>query len=63
MTPHPLEFHGITPPPIGSKKTLCPKCSHARTKADQRCLSVYEVQGSGWECKCHHCGWAEWVPE
>ncbi len=62
MTPHPLEFHGITPPPPGSKKTRCPKCSDTREKRKQRCMSVYAVAG-GWECECHHCGHQEWVPE
>ena len=36
------------------EKTLCPKCSHNRTKSHDRCLSVNIDEGV-WHC--HHCGW------
>lgn len=61
MTPAVTEallWRGITPPPYGSKKTRCPRCSHLRVKAEERCLSVY-VRGWGVEWTCWHCAWTD----
>jgi len=54
-----LMWRGITPPPLGSKKTTCPHCSHTRAKADQRCLSVYH-RNQVVEWRCYHCDWEDW---
>jgi hypothetical protein len=53
-----LMWRGISPPPAGSRKTTCPVCSATRRKADEPCLSVYEVSW-GVEWFCHHCGWED----
>lgn len=39
----------------GNVKTLCPKCSHTRSKTKETCLSANVSEGL-WECK--HCNWA-----
>lgn len=39
----------------GQVKTLCPKCSRERKKANDPCLSV-NIDEQIWNCK--HCGWA-----
>lgn len=61
MTPSHAEtlmWRGITPPPMHSRKTLCPHCSHTRTKDREPCLSVYP--SDGWiDWRCHHCGWED----
>lgn len=61
MTPAVTEallWRGITPPPYGSNRTTCPKCSHARTKRDQRCLLIKVIDG--WvDWKCFHCEWTD----
>jgi len=49
-----LLFNGITPPDAGSRKTLCPKCSHTRKKFDQKCLSI-KVEGDIVSWLCFHC--------
>jgi twinkle protein len=36
-------------------KTTCPKCSHTRKKATQKCLNV-NLEDGIWNC--WHCGWA-----
>lgn len=38
----------------GQVKTVCPKCSHTRSKASEPCLSVNITTGI-WNC--WHCGW------
>ena len=62
MTAHPLEVYGITPPPPGRTRTLCPKCSHTRIKIHEKCLRVVEV-AYGWEVNCKHCNYREWISE
>ena len=51
---------GIAVPPYasGNFRTTCPRCSNARRKRDQRCLSV-DVDGGAW--LCHHCEWRGYV--
>ena len=39
----------------GNTKTLCPECSHTRSKSSDPCLSV-DIDEGVWNC--HHCGWA-----
>lgn len=41
----------------GGHKTLCPKCSHTRTKKTDPCLSV-TIGDDGAVWKCHNCGWS-----
>ena len=53
-----LIWRGITPPPYGSNRTICPQCSKTRKKAHDRCLSVFATDG--WvEWICRHCGWTD----
>lgn len=40
----------------GSRKTLCPKCSHTRKKKKDPCLSV-TIKDEGAAYLCHNCGW------
>jgi len=44
----------------GSRKALCPRCSHRRKRAHrrERCLSV-SIKPKGCVFHCHNCGWAE----
>lgn len=65
--------HGIRLPRSddGDYKILCPKCSHSRSRANQKdpCLSVtvdtrglaLDTPGAAW--KCHNCGWTGGAPE
>lgn len=49
-----FEDYGIkTKLTTGTEKTLCPKCSHTRKKANDPCLLVNHDKGS---FKCFHCG-------
>jgi hypothetical protein len=51
-----LERAYIEPPPVGSRKTTCPKCSHTRIKRHEACLMLYP--SDGWiDWKCYHCKW------
>lgn len=43
---------------LGSRKILCPQCSHIRRKKNDPCLSV-TVDESGATWCCHNCGWAD----
>ena len=54
-----LQFAGITPPETGNR-TTCPKCSHARRKAWERCL-VIRPQDWGVEVFCYHCGYTDGI--
>lgn len=47
-----LIWAGITPPAGGSRKTTCPLCSSARSKPDQKCVSIYPAD---MRARCHHC--------
>jgi twinkle protein len=49
--------YGINVPAdaTGEVDVLCPKCSHARKKKNDRCLSV-DIDSGIW--LCHHCGWS-----
>lgn len=49
-----LQFNGITPPKIGSRKTKCPKCSHTRRKSWENCLRV-TVDQITVKWFCFHC--------
>lgn len=41
---------------IGTRKVLCPRCSHTRKNKTEPCLSVtIEDDGAVWNC--HNCGW------
>ena len=40
---------------FGTVKTLCPKCSQARKKKTEPCLSV-DIGKEVWNC--HHCEWS-----
>jgi len=43
----------------GNHSTVCPECSHTRSRANQKkeCLSIrIDSQGATWYC--HHCGWS-----
>ena len=43
----------------GSRKILCPKCSHTRKKKTDHCLSVtIDAEGATWLCHNHGCGLA-----
>src|SRR5262249_415887 len=44
---------------LGKQSSICPECSHTRTKAHQNteCLSVkIDARGATWHC--NHCGWS-----
>lgn len=41
---------------IGSRKTICPKCSHTRKKKKDPCLSV-TLDSEGFKFLCHNCSW------
>jgi hypothetical protein len=61
MSPHELlAAHGITlrSTAPGRYYTVCPKCSHTRTKAHQKaeCLGV-TIEGDSVRWGCNHCGW------
>ena len=49
-----LLHNGITPPDAGSRKTLCPKCSHTRRKSLEKCLSI-QTEGPVVSWLCFHC--------
>jgi twinkle protein len=56
--------HGLRPPrhAEGSYKLLCPRCSHARRKRNDTCLSLtIDRDGAVWDC--HHCEWSGRVSE
>jgi hypothetical protein len=41
---------------LGKYETTCPQCSHARTKKDHKCLTVWvEREKVGYNC--NHCNW------
>ena len=50
-----LQFNGITPPPEGRSKTLCPECSHTRKKKTEKCLKVWAEDGLVF-WRCFNCG-------
>lgn len=41
----------------GNYRTICPECSHSRSKQSEPCLSV-TVDQNGAVYNCHHCGWS-----
>jgi twinkle protein len=46
----------------GSRKLLCPQCSHARKHRRDKCLSV-TIQGGKALWNCHNCSWSGAVSE
>lgn len=42
----------------GTRKVLCPKCSHTRRHKTDPCLSVTIDQDDGCKWFCHNCAWA-----
>lgn len=44
----------------GNHRTVCPKCSHARTKKKDPCLSVTVNGDDSIVFLCHHCDWSGW---
>jgi twinkle protein len=49
---------GIRPPSFhdGSRKMLCPQCSHTRKNRKDPCMTItIDADGAVWNC--HHCGW------
>jgi hypothetical protein len=53
-----LMWAGVTPPKPGSNRTICPKCSHARSERNRRkpCLNVFD-RGDYVEFICYNCPW------
>jgi DNA-directed RNA polymerase subunit M/transcription elongation factor TFIIS len=54
-----LQRAGVDPPPLGSAKTTCPKCSPLRFKHWERCLRV-KASGDVIHLRCYHCGYEDW---
>src|SRR3954451_18452225 len=46
----------------GTRKELCPRCSHTRKNRSDPCLSV-TVEGATAVWHCHHCGWRGRIDE
>ena len=55
-----LRDHNIIPPLPGSRKTLCPMCSHTRVKATRPCL-VVDWDHGGWAVRCFNCRYEDWI--
>jgi hypothetical protein len=53
-----LLWRGITPPPYGSNRTTCPKCSHKRRKKGEKCLSI-NVTTHWIDWRCFHCRYTD----
>jgi twinkle protein len=51
-----IEIYGAR---SGNVKTLCPQCSHTRTKKTDPCLSV-DIDKGVWHC--HNCAWSGGLP-
>jgi len=54
-----LMYAGITPP-LNGHRTTCPKCSAARKKAGEKCLSIFPYDW-GMQVYCHHCGYKDGI--
>jgi len=52
-------YAGITPP-LNGHRTTCPKCSAARKKAGEKCLSIFPYDW-GMQVYCHHCGYKDGI--
>src|SRR3954454_13690633 len=46
----------------GTRKELCPRCSHTRKNRSDPCLSL-TIEGGGAVWKCHHCQWSGGINE
>jgi hypothetical protein len=51
-----LSDHGIHRCKADAYHVTCPRCSHARQKKTDKCLSV-TIDDRGVRAWCHHCGW------
>ena len=50
-----LESNGIyARQTYGQERSVCPECSHKRTKSRDKCLAINHDEGVWF---CHHCGW------